>query len=83
MLIIPFLLSFDMMSEGQGVPAIPTFIMTTNTQTTTRLSLSLDTALGVGDLDAESLGLGDDVDTLAGRDSGSDPKDVVVRLARR
>ena len=37
------------------------------------LSLSGDTALGVGDLDTESLGLGEDVDTLAGRDGVSDP----------
>jgi hypothetical protein len=36
------------------------------------LSLSGDTALGVGDLDTESLGLGEDVDTLAGRDGVSD-----------
>ena len=39
-----------------------------------RLSLSSDTATGVGDLDTEGLGLGDDVDALAGRDSGGDPR---------
>lgn len=37
------------------------------------LGLGGDTALGVGDLHAESLGLGDDVDTLAGRDGVADP----------
>lgn len=37
------------------------------------LSLGGDTALGVGDLDTESLGLGEDVDTLAGGDGVGDP----------
>lgn len=37
------------------------------------LSLGGDAALGVGDLDAESLGLGDDVDALAGGDGAGDP----------
>lgn len=38
------------------------------------LGLGGDTALGVGDLDTESLGLGEDVDTLAGRDGVGDPE---------
>jgi hypothetical protein len=37
------------------------------------LCLGGDTALGVGDLDTESLGLLDNLDTLAGRDGVADP----------
>jgi hypothetical protein len=37
------------------------------------LGLGGDTALGVGDLDTESLGLLDDLDTLAGRDGVGNP----------
>jgi hypothetical protein len=46
---------------------------TTNFSGSNHLCLGGDTALGVGDLDAESLGLGDDVDTLAGGDGVGDP----------
>jgi hypothetical protein len=42
----------------------------------TSLRLSGDTALGVGDLDTESLGLGEDVDTLAGRNGAGDPAGI-------
>lgn len=42
------------------------------------LGLGGDTALGVGNLDAEGLGLGEDVDTLAGRDGVSDPESLLV-----
>lgn len=42
------------------------------------LGLGGDTALGVGDLDTESLGLGEDVDTLAGRDGVGDPEQLLV-----
>lgn len=44
------------------------------------LSLGGDAALGVGDLDAESLGLGDDVDALAGGDGAGDPIQVISIL---
>jgi len=44
------------------------------------LGLGGDTALGVGDLDTESLGLGEDVDTLAGGDSVADPTSLLVFL---
>ena len=37
------------------------------------LCLSGDTALGVGDLDTKSLGLGEDVNTLARGDGVGDP----------
>jgi hypothetical protein len=37
------------------------------------LGLGGDTALGVGHLDTEGLGLGEDVDTLAGGDGVGDP----------
>ena len=37
------------------------------------LNYGRDAAPGVGDLDAESLGLGDDFDALAGRDGVADP----------
>lgn len=37
------------------------------------LGLGGDTALGVGDLDTESLGLGENVNALAGRDGVGDP----------
>lgn len=40
------------------------------------LSLSGDTALGVGNLDTESLGLGDDLDALAGGDGVADLSSV-------
>ena len=42
------------------------------------LSLSGDTALGVGNLDTESLGLGDDLDALAGGDGVADPTSYIV-----
>lgn len=42
------------------------------------LGLGGDTALRVGDLDAEGLGLGEDVDTLAGRDGVGDPGKLLV-----
>lgn len=38
------------------------------------LCLGGDTALGVGDLDTESLGLLNNLDTLAGGDGVADPK---------
>jgi hypothetical protein len=44
------------------------------------LSLGGDTALGVGDLDTESLGLGEDVDALAGGDGVADPISLLVFL---
>lgn len=48
------------------------------TNTTSRsffadLGFGGESALAVGDLDAESLGLGDDIDTLGGGDSVTDP----------
>lgn len=46
------------------------------------LGLGGDTALGVGDLDAERLGLGEDVDTLAGRDGVADPGQLLVEIRR-
>lgn len=42
------------------------------------LGLGGDTALGVGDLDAESLGLGEDVDTLAGGDGVGNPEQQLI-----
>ena len=42
------------------------------------LDLGGDLGLGVGDLDAQLLGAGDDVDTLAGRDGVADP--IVIWL---
>lgn len=42
------------------------------------LSLGGDAATRVGDLDTESLGLLDDVDTLAGRDGVADPMHLLV-----
>jgi hypothetical protein len=42
------------------------------------LSLGGDTALGVGDLDTESLGLGEDLDALAGRNGVGDPVSGLV-----
>lgn len=42
------------------------------------LSLGGDTALGVGDLDTESLGLGEDLNALAGRNGVGDP--VTIEL---
>lgn len=41
------------------------------------LCLGGDTALGVSDLNTESLGLLDNVDTLAGRDGVADPVKLV------
>jgi hypothetical protein len=48
-----------------------------------RLGLGGDTATGVGDLDAEGLGLGDDLDALARGDSGGDPIRSLVSRAIR
>jgi hypothetical protein len=48
-----------------------------------RLGLGGDTATGVGDLDAEGLGLGDDLDALARGDSGGDPIKALVSRAIR
>jgi hypothetical protein len=45
------------------------------------LGLGGDTATGVGDLDTEGLGLGDDVDALARGDSGGDPTRSLVSRA--
>lgn len=42
------------------------------------LNYGRDAAPGVGDLDAESLGLGDDFDALAGRDGVADPNQKVA-----
>lgn len=42
------------------------------------LSLGGDTALGVGDLNTESLGLGEDLDALAGRNGVGDPVENCV-----
>lgn len=42
----------------------------------TSLNLGGDLGLGVGDLDAELLGAGNDVDALAGRDGAGDPIEV-------
>lgn len=44
---------------------------------TPNLSLSSDATLGVGHLDTESLGLGEDVDALAGRDGVADSVSLV------
>lgn len=41
------------------------------------LSLGSNTALGVGNLDAERLGLGEDIDALAGGDGVADPKNTI------
>jgi hypothetical protein len=45
------------------------------------LGLGGDTALGVGDLDTESLGLGEDVDALAGGDSVGNPTSLLVLVS--
>lgn len=47
------------------------------------LGLSGDAGLGVGDLDTEGLGLGEDVDTLAGRNGAGDPEVFISILTGR